>query len=118
MERPRMIRRISAAEAIVEARKPGTLLLDVRSATEIAASGTADGALCIPAFEVGRRMRAEDDADAKAIRNADCVILFCAVGARAEAVAEQLAGFGLADVRVFSAFRDWAMEGGPIRQVA
>ena len=110
-----MISHITAADAIRMVDQPGTVLLDVRSATEIEASGTAKGALCIPAVEVLRRLRDPGDQAGAALRQAQRVILFCAVGARAEAVAAQLDQHGLPGIHVFNAFRDWAMEGGPVQ---
>ena len=109
-----MIRHITAAEAVAAAAQPGTEILDVRSATEVAASGTVRGALCIPATEIARKLIAAESADIRRLLAANSIVVFCAVGARAKAVAEMLESKGAKNVLVFNAFRDWVDAGGAI----
>ena len=112
-----MVRLISAAEAIAAQAQPGTVLLDVRSGAEIAVSGTARGALRIPTADIPPLMHRPDSADARRILAAEQVIVFCAVGARAKAVAELLVSKGVRNVSVFNAFRDWVDAGGAVEAV-
>jgi rhodanese-related sulfurtransferase len=110
-----MIPTITAREAIELSNMPGTLLLDVRSEAEIKASGTALNALCIPAAQVWRAAQSGTPNSSPDIARATRIIIFCAVGARAQAVAEQLATLPRLDVRVFKSFSDWVEAGGRIR---
>ena len=106
---------ISASEAITLANQPGTLLLDVRSDTETAATGTAKDALCIPALAVRRKA---DPASAElepAFKRAQRIVVFCAVGARASAVSDQLIALGYRNVFVFNSFSEWITAGGAVR---
>jgi rhodanese-related sulfurtransferase len=106
---------ISAEQAISLSKQPGTLLLDVRSDTEIAATGTAQGALCIPALSVRRKADPASPELEPIFKRASRIIVFCAVGARASAVSAQLTTLGYPNVLLFNSFSEWIAAGGAVR---
>jgi rhodanese-related sulfurtransferase len=108
---------ISPAEAMKMQASSKVLMLDVRSAAEIMQSGTVRGALCIPAIEVYTKAKPNSDHFEKRFAEAETIIVFCAVGARSEAVAHTLARLGYGDVRNMKRFGDWVAAGGPVQMV-
>ncbi len=108
---------ITPAEAMQLQATSKVLMLDVRSVAEISQSGTVRGALCIPAIEVYTKARPRSDHFDKRFAEAKTIIVFCAVGARSEAVAQTLVRLGYADVRNMKRFGDWVAAGGAVQQV-
>jgi rhodanese-related sulfurtransferase len=106
---------ITATEAISLSKQPGTLLLDVRSDTEIATTGTAKGAMCIPALRVRRKADPASPELEPLFKRASHIIVFCAVGARASAVSGQLTTLGYSNVFVFNSFSEWIAAGGAVQ---
>ncbi|WP_425442709.1 rhodanese-like domain-containing protein [Rubricoccus marinus] len=99
---------LSADEAVAYlAATPDAQLVDVRTAPEIAATGTLEGALAL-AYAPGFTGRAAD-----ALDPARPVVLFCGSGARSARAASDLAGAGFAEVANAGAFRTLAAAGLP-----
>lgn len=90
-----------------------TLVIDVRSETEIGKTGTIKGACCIPAIEVPRRARRGGDDYDPRFATAKTIVVFCAIGARSAAVAETLVNMGYPDVRDFGRLSHWTDAGFP-----
>jgi rhodanese-related sulfurtransferase len=113
---PAMIPITSVPQAIDLASKGEIVLLDVREAGEVAASGTARGAIHIPLGLLP--LRADPHApDYDARLNGKPVAVFCAAGARAGRAVELLERFGHEAVNI-GGFGDWCGCGGPVQRHA
>jgi rhodanese-related sulfurtransferase len=93
-------------DAIAKAARGEITLVDVREANELAATGTAAGALHIPLALIGLQA-------AEKIPAGRPVVLFCAVGGRAGMAAQALSGMGY-EAHNIGGFSDWAQAGGPV----
>jgi len=117
---------VAAAKAVVPAISPqdaaalianGTLVVDVRDAPELQASGKVKGAT-----HVSRGML-EFKADPKSPYHdpvfdpSKTVILYCASGGRSALSGKALKELGFKDVRNLGAFKDWAESGGAVERV-
>jgi rhodanese-related sulfurtransferase len=117
---------VAEAKAVVLAITPqeaaqlqakGALIVDVRDAPELQASGKVKGAI-----HVSRGML-EFKADPKSpyhdpvFDQNKTVILYCASGGRSALSGKALKEIGFKDVRNLGAFKDWAEGGGAIERV-
>lgn len=95
----------------------GALIVDVRDAPELQASGKVKGAV-----QVSRGML-EFKADPKSPYHDPVfdpnktVILYCASGGRSALSGKALKEIGFKDVRNLGAFKDWAESGGAVERV-
>lgn len=111
-----VVPRISGAEAVALAAQPGVVILDVREAHEVAASGHAPGAVTVPRGSL--EFKADPGgatADAK-LTGAKTVIVHCAAGSRAAMAGKLLKDMGYADVRNLGGFKDWVEAGGAVEK--
>ncbi len=121
-----IMEQVAAAKAVVPAISPtdaadliakGALVVDVRDAPELQASGKIKGGL-----HVSRGML-EFKADPKspyhdpAFDPAKTIILYCASGGRSALSGKALKDLGYTDVRNLGAFKDWAESGGAVEKV-
>lgn len=89
-------------------------LLDVREAGEVAASGTARGAVHIPLGLLAQKADPKaPDYDARLAGRP--VAVFCAAGARAGRAVDLLRQFGHDAVNI-GGFADWTANGGPVQR--
>jgi rhodanese-related sulfurtransferase len=102
--------RITPAQAREMIAKDNTLIVDVRDAPEVAASGKVAGAV-----HVSRGML-EFRADPESPYHDNTVILYCASGGRAALAGEALKDLGYERVYNLGAFKDWAESGGTIEK--
>jgi len=117
---------VAAAKAVVPGISPqeaaalqekGALVVDVRDAPELQASGKVKGAV-----NVSRGML-EFKADPKspyhdpAFDPNKTVILYCASGGRSALSGKALKELGFKDVRNLGAFKDWAESGGAVERI-
>jgi rhodanese-related sulfurtransferase len=103
----------SVPDAIALAARGEITLLDVREPGEVAASGTARGAVHIPLGLLP--LRADPRApDFDARLAGKPVAVFCAAGARAGRAVALLAGYGHEAVNI-GGFGDWCGCGGPVQ---
>ncbi len=100
------------ARALVEA--GDALLIDVRDAPEVEASGKAAGALHVSRGMLEFRADPESPFHHDALTKDRTVILYCASGGRAALAGKALLDLGYADVRNLGAFKDWAEAGGAV----
>jgi molybdopterin/thiamine biosynthesis adenylyltransferase/rhodanese-related sulfurtransferase len=99
---------IAPADALERVRH-GTLLIDVRDASELL-GGRADGAVHVARCDLERRI-----GDLAPDRSQE-VLLICASGRRSQAAAAQLGALGYAHARsVAGGFERWRREGLPVR---
>lgn len=96
---------VDEAQALIAA---GALLLDVREAVELLASGKAAGALHIPRGEI------ESTAHAGAITRDKPVILYCASGVRSALAGKALKDLGYDAVFNLGGLKDWLQAGGAL----
>lgn len=102
----------SLSDIIALAARGEVMLLDVREAAELAASGTAHGALHIPLSLVP--IKADPKApDFDARLSGRPIAVFCAAGARAGQAVQILGGMGLTAWNI-GGFGQWAAAGGPV----
>jgi len=116
---------VAAAHAVVPGISPqdaqakmaqGALLLDVRDGTELAASGTAEGAHHVPRGILEFRADPESPLHDSELRADRPVILFCAAGGRAALAGKTLKEMGFAEVYNLGGFKDWKDAGAPVTE--
>jgi rhodanese-related sulfurtransferase len=106
--------RIDAAEAQALAGDPRTVLLDVRDAAEVKASGKAKGALNVSRGLLEFRADPESPLHDAAFDRAKTIIVYCASGGRSALAGKTLKDMGYADVRNLGGFKDWIESGGEV----
>ncbi|MBU8538472.1 rhodanese-like domain-containing protein [Falsiroseomonas tokyonensis] len=106
--------RISAAEAQALAAQPQTVLLDVRDAAEVQASGKAKGALAVSRGLLEFRADPESPLHDAAFDRAKTIIVYCASGGRSALAGKTLKDMGYGDVRNLGGFKDWVEGGGEV----
>jgi rhodanese-related sulfurtransferase len=106
---------LTAADAVAMAAKGEITLLDVREAGEVAASGTAKGAVHIPLSMVPLKANPKGPDHDKRLNPAKPVAVFCAVGGRAGQAAQVLSQLGYS-VHNIGGFGDWVSAGGAVQR--
>ena len=109
--------RISAAEARALATQPQVVLVDVRDAAEVKASGKAKGALNVSRGLIEFRADPESPLHDAAFDRAKTIIVYCASGGRSAMAGKTLKDMGYADVRNLGGFKDWVEGGGEVETV-
>lgn len=104
--------RISGADAKALHGKPGVIFVDLREASEIAASGKVPGALAIPRGLLEFRADPEGASKNAALTGAETVVTYCASGGRAALAGKTLQEMGYTDVRSLGRMQDWTEAGG------
>lgn len=102
--------RIGAAEA-ARMQAAGALVVDVRDAAEVAASGKVKGALAVSRGLIEFKADPDSPMHDPAFRRDRPVILYCASGGRSALAGKVLRDMGFADVHNLGGFRD-AIAGG------
>lgn len=103
---------MSVVKAVALAREGRIVLLDVRNPDEIAASGKAEGALCIPLAEIGLRCDPQGARFDTRLARGHPVAVYCASGMRSGRAVAALRSLGHADVHNIGGFGDWLRAGG------
>ncbi len=106
--------RIAPAEAVALAATPGVLVLDVRDAAEVKASGKAAGAMAVSRGLVEFRADPTSPAHDPAMKQAATILVYCASGGRSALVGKTLKDMGYGDVRNLGGFKDWVEAGGAV----
>ena len=106
--------RIGADEAKALAGQPQTVLLDVRDAAEVKASGKAKGALHVSRGLLEFRADPESPLHDAAFDRAKTIVVYCASGGRSALAGKTLKDMGYADVRNLGGFKDWVDAGGEV----
>jgi rhodanese-related sulfurtransferase len=109
--------RISGAEAIALASQPNVLIVDVRDAAEVKASGKAKGAVAVSRGLIEFRADPEAPTHDAAFDRSKTIIIHCASGGRAALAGKTLKDMGYTDVRNLGGFKDWVAAGGEIEPV-
>jgi rhodanese-related sulfurtransferase len=115
---------VEAAKAVVPKITPAqaqemiaggnTLVVDVRDAPEVEASGKVAGAVHVSRGMLEFRADPESPYHDQNFAKDKTVILYCASGGRAALGGQALTELGYADVYNLGAFKDWAESGGAI----
>lgn len=106
--------RITGAEAIALSKQPHVMIVDVRDAAEVKASGKAKGATAVSRGLIEFKADPEAPSFDPAFARDKTIIVHCAAGARAALAGKTLRDMGYKDVRNLGRFQDWLDAGGEI----
>lgn len=109
--------RVTAAEARRMIAEDNALVVDVRDAPEVQASGKIRGALNVSRGMLEFRADPETPYHDKAFTKDRPIILYCASGGRSALSGKLLKDMGYANVHNLGAFKDWAEAGGETEKV-
>ena len=108
---------IAPAEAKALIESGNVLVVDVRDALELHASGKVRGAVHVPRGLLEFRADPESPMHDPAFRKDRPVIVYCASGGRSALAGKTLKDFGFKDVRNLGGFQDWVNSGGAVDKV-
>lgn len=108
--------RITPAEAKALMAQGNVLIVDVRDASELAASGKIAGALHISRGMLEFKADPQSPYHDKALRTDRTVLVYCASGGRSALAGKTLKDFGYTDVRNLGGFQDWQASGGAVEK--
>ena len=106
--------RITPAEAREMIAKGNTLVVDVRDAPELAASGKVAGAVHVSRGMLEFRADPQSPYHDKNFAKDKTVILYCGSGGRAALAGKALKDLGYDRVYNLGGFKDWAESGGAV----
>jgi rhodanese-related sulfurtransferase len=93
---------------------PNTVVVDVRDAPEVAASGKVRGAINISRGMIEFRADPASPYHDERLSPEKTVIVYCASGGRSALVGQTLQELGYRDVRHLGGFKGWVESGGEI----
>jgi rhodanese-related sulfurtransferase len=99
--------KITAEQAADMIAKKNALVVDVRDALEVAASGKIAGAVNVPRGMLEFRADPESQYHDKNFEKGKTVILYCVSGGRAALAGKVLKELGYDDVYNLGSFKDW-----------
>lgn len=108
--------RIGREEAAALMAKGDVLVVDVRDAPEVQASGKVKGAKHVSRGMLEFRADPESPYHDPDFRRDRTVLLYCASGGRSALAGKTLQDLGYRDVRNLGAFKDWAEGGGEVER--
>ena len=106
--------RISGADAVALAATPGVVILDVREAHEVAASGHAPGAVTVPRGSLEFKADPASPTYEPKLQADTPIVLHCAAGGRAALAGKLLLDMGYTKVFNLGGFKDWTAAGGAV----
>jgi len=109
--------RITAAQARDMIAKGDTLIVDVRDAPEVAASGKVAGAVHVSRGMLEFRADPQLPSHDKNFAKDKAVILYCGSGGRAALAGKMLKDLGYERVYNLGGFKDWTDAGGAVEKV-
>jgi rhodanese-related sulfurtransferase len=109
--------RIGRDEAAALMAKGDVLVVDVRDAPELQASGKVAGAVHVSRGMLEFRADPDSPYHDPAFDRDRTVIVYCASGGRSALAGKALKDLGYRDVRNLGAFKEWAESGGAIERV-
>jgi rhodanese-related sulfurtransferase len=95
----------------------GAVIVDVRDAPELQASGKVKGAVHVSRGMLEFKADPRSPYHDPVFDPTKTVILYCASGGRSALSGKALTEIGFKDVRNLGAFKDWAESGGAIERV-
>jgi rhodanese-related sulfurtransferase len=108
--------KITPAEAREMIAKGGTLVVDVRDAGEVAASGKAAGAVNVSRGMLEFRADPDSPYHDKNFSKDKTVILYCASGGRSALAGKTLRDLGYDKVFNVGGFKNWVESGGAVEK--
>ena len=105
--------KITSEQAAEMIRNGNTLVVDVRDAPEVAASGKIEGAVHVSRGMLEFRADPELPSHDKAFDKSKSVILYCASGGRSALAGKLLKDLGYEKVYNLGGFKDWT---GPVEK--
>jgi rhodanese-related sulfurtransferase len=108
--------KITPAEARDMIAKGGTLVVDVRDAGEVAASGKAAGAVNVSRGMLEFRADPDSPYHDKNFSKDKSVIVYCASGGRSALAGKTLKELGYDKVYNVGGFKDWVEAGGAVEK--
>lgn len=112
--RPAGAQPLSPAEAVRRAAAGEIVLVDVRDAAEIRATGRAQGAVHAPLFRLADLADPRHPDHLAALDPARPVAVYCASGGRSAMAADLLRRLGYTTVYNLGGFGGWCAAGGPV----
>jgi rhodanese-related sulfurtransferase len=112
-----LVPRISPAEARTMIAAGTVLVVDVRDATELAATGKVAGAMHVSRGTLEFKADPESPYHDPAFDRNRTVILYCASGGRSALAGKTLLDLGFRDVRNLGGFTGWVESGGPVESL-
>src|SRR5690606_23233760 len=106
--------RITPAEAKDMVARGEAVMLDVRDAAEVQASGKAAGAVHVSRSLLEFRADPESPSHDKKLDQGKAVIIYCASGGRAALAGKTLKDMGYERVYNLGGFKDWSESGAPV----
>ncbi len=111
-----VVPRISPEQANDMIAKGNVLVVDVRDAPELEASGKVKGALHVSRGMLEFRADLDTPYHDKAFSRDKTIILYCASGGRSALGGKVLKDMGYAEVYNLGAFKDWVESGGEVER--
>lgn len=111
-----VVNRISAEEAIALHAKGSVVFVDVRDSSEIAKSGTIEGALRVPRGMIEFVADSATGLYNPALQKDAAICLVCGAGGQAALAGKTLLDMGYTSVTNVGGFGDWKSAGGPVEQ--
>jgi rhodanese-related sulfurtransferase len=108
--------RITPQEAQLMIEKKDTLLVDVRDASEVSASGKARGAVNVSRGMLEFRADPDSSYHDPHFDKSKSVILYCASGGRSALAGKALKDMGYQKVFNLGGFKDWVDSGGAVER--
>jgi rhodanese-related sulfurtransferase len=108
--------KVSPAQAKEMMAKGDTLVVDIRDAPEVAASGKVAGAVHVSRGMLEFRADPELPSHDKNFAKDKNVILYCGSGGRAALAGKMLKDLGYEKVFNMGGFKDWAESGGDVEK--
>ncbi len=108
--------RIDPAAARQRMAAGDVLVVDVRDASEVAASGRVPGAINVPRGLLEFKIDPSSPAFDPQLRPDRAVIVYCGTGGRSALAGKTLKDFGFAEVHNLGGFRDWLAAGGEVER--
>jgi rhodanese-related sulfurtransferase len=109
-----VVPKITPAQAKEMIAKGNTLVVDIRDAPEVSASGKVAGAVHVSRGMLEFRADPELPSHDKNFAKDKTVILYCGSGGRAALAGKMLKDLGYAQVYNLGGFKDWADSGGAV----
>jgi rhodanese-related sulfurtransferase len=108
--------RVTPAQARDMMAKGNTLVVDLRDAAEVAASGKVAGAVHVSRGLLEFRADPESPSHDKNFAVDKTLILYCGSGGRAALAGKTLKDMGYGQVYNLGGFKDWAESGGTVEK--
>lgn len=110
------VERIDPREAVERAAKGEIVVIDVRDASELRASGKAKGAIHVPLPTVKMKCDPASPEVLKELSLDQPVALYCAMGGRSAGAGQMLVEMGYTHVYNIGGFSDWVAGGGAVER--